>query len=106
MRDMIERHMIAPFEGYSFSTRHFDPVEEPAQALVFDVGLEIAARLQLVRLIQVELAPAVWPFEVLHAFWVHDGEKLTPAASFLWAFEAHDESYCFVSSEENEEDRS
>ena len=94
------------FEGYSFSTRHFDPVEEPAQALVFDVGLERTARLQLVRLIQVELAPAVRPVVGFLHLMVPDGEELTPVARFLWAFEAHDESYCFVSSEENEEDRS
>ena len=105
MRDMIESHTIAPFEGYSFSTRRFDPVEDFTQALVIYVRPERVACSQLVRLIQVELAPAVGPVVGFLRFMMLDGEELTPAARFLWAFEAHDESYCLGSSEE-EEDRS
>ena len=67
----------------------FDPVEEPAQALVFDVGLERTARLQLVRLIQVEPTPAVRPVVGFLHFMMLDGEKLTPAAIVRVTFEVH-----------------
>ena len=67
----------------------FDPVEEPAQALVFVVGLERTARLQLVRLIQVEPAPAVWPVVGFLHFMMLDGEELAPAAIGCRPFEVH-----------------
>ena len=79
-------HTITPLQRFNAA---FDPVEEPAQPGVFDVGLERAASVQFVGLEQVELAPAVGPVECFLHLMVPDGEELTPAASIRRPFEVH-----------------